>query len=307
MRDTRVWRSSASQMLRKQTALHKDQIEALLDVELCLFAIERLGIQTELDTATSVWLLISNRFYLFPKLNSLLDAAEAKMTLFNLRQLLSYITNEDIAEQLVRIYRQIPSKYRAYEIDNSYRFSRKPMPSIWGNRFERFEDLLGNRLKYRSRTVKYAEPGKEYRFKFEENTYSVKIPQDFPLCQGKVISLHRENIKAISVRWKEMEEAAQFLEKCCGGNYTNRLKNIILEHFQGMGFATTSEIVFDGVKQMVGLLNAGKSTLIEVLTVALAQKRHRVGVVFSEVVTCLRMASLLKKAGLRVSVVSTLR
>jgi len=303
MRDTRAWRSSASQTLRKQTALHKDQIEALLDVELCLFAIERLGIQTELDTATSVWLLISNRFYLFPKLNSLLDAAEAKMTLFNLRQLLSYITNEDIAEQLVRIYRQIPSKYRAYEIDNSYRFSRKPMPSIWGNRFERFEDLLANRLKYRSRTVKYAEPGKEYRFKFEENTYSVKIPQDFPLCQGKVISLHRENIKAISVKWKEMEEAAQFLEKCCGGNYTNRLRNIILEHFQGMGFATTDEIIFEGIKQMVGLLNAGKSTLIEVSTVALAQKGHRVGVVFSEVVTCLRMASLLKKVGLRVSVV----
>lgn len=303
MRETRSWRSSATQTLRKQTALHKDQIEAMLDVELCLFAIERLDIQTELDTATSVWLLISNRFYLFPKLNSLLNTAQAKRTLFNLRQLLSYITNEEIAEQLVRVYRQIPSKYRAYEIDNSYRFSRKPMPSIWGNRFERFDDLLGNKLKYRNRTVKYAEPGKEYTFKFEENNYSVKIPQDFPLCQGKVISLHRENIKAISVKREEMQKAAQLLEKCCGGNYTKRLENIILEHFQGMGFATTDTIVFDGVKHMVGLLNAGKSTLIEVLTVVLAQKGHRVGVVFSEVVTCLRMASLLKKVGLRVSVV----
>jgi hypothetical protein len=303
MRETRTWRSSASKTLRKQTALHKDQIETLLDVELCLFAIERLGIQTELDTATSAWLLISSRFYLFPKLKSLLDTAEAHRTLFNLRQLLPYITNEDIAEQLVRVYRQIPSKYRAYEIDNSYRFSRKPMPAIWGNRFEQFEDLLGNKLKYRNRTVKYAEPGKEYKFKVEENTYSVKIPPDFPLYQGKVISLHRENIKAISVKREEIEEAAQFLEKCCGGDYTNRLKNILLEHFQGMGFATTNEIVFDGVKHMVGLLNAGKSTLIEILTVVLAQKGHRVGVVFSEVVTCLRMASLLKKAGLRVSVV----
>ncbi len=163
MRETRSWRSSAAQTLRKQANLPKDHIEALLDVELCLFAVERLGLQDELDTATSTWLLISSRFYLFPTLNSLLDTTEAKQTLFNLRQLLPYITNEDIAEQLVRVYRQIPSKFRAYELDDAYRFSRKPMPSIWGNRFERFEDLLGNKLRYRSRVVKYAEPGQEDR------------------------------------------------------------------------------------------------------------------------------------------------
>lgn len=303
MRETRGWRSTAAQTLRKQANLHKDQIEALLDVELCLFAVERLGIQNELDTATSAWLLISNRFYLFPKLNFLLDTDEARRTLFNLRQLLPYITNEDISEQLVQVYRQIPSKFRAYEIDDAYRFFKKPMPSIWGNRFERFEDLLGNKLKYRSRAVKYAEPGQEYQFKSEENTYSVKIPQDFPVRQGTVISLHRESVKPISVTRQEMEKAAYLLEECCGGNYTNRLNNILLEHFQGMGFAPADEIVFDGVKHMVGLLNAGKSTLMEILTVVLVQKGHRIGVVLGEVVTCLRMASLLKKAGLRVSVV----
>lgn len=303
MRETRSWRSSAAQTLRKQANLPKDQIEALLDVELCLFAVERLGVQNELDTATSAWLLISSRFYLFPKLNSLLDTAEAKRTLFNLRQLLPYITNEDIAEQLVRVYRQIPSKFRAYELDDAYRFSRKPMPSIWGNRFERFEDLLGNKLKYRSRVVKYADPGQEYRFKFEENTYSVKIPQELPVRQGNVISLHRENVKPISITRKEMQGAAQLLDECCGSNYIDRLNNIIVENFQGMGFASTDEIVFDGVKHMVGLLNAGKSTLMEILTVAVVHKGHRVGIVLSEVVTCLRMASLLKKVGLRVSVV----
>lgn len=304
MRETRSWRYKATQSLQKQTSLHKDQIEALLDLELCLFAIEKLGLQSELETAISVWLLISNRFYLFPRLVLLVETVEAKRTLFNLRQLVPYLTNQDVTEQLLKLYNQIPSKYRAYDVDDkTYRFTRKSMPSIWGNRFERFEDLLGNKLKYRQRTVKYAEPGKEYRFRSGDNTYSIRIPKDLPLCQGRVLSVHRENNKAISVTRKEMESAANLLDECCGQDHKGRLSDIILEHFQGMGFAEIDTIVFDGVKNLVGLLNAGKSTLIEILTVAVAKKGQRVGIVFNEVVTCLRMASLLKKVGLRVSVV----
>lgn len=304
MRETRSWRSKASATLQESAKLPRDQVEALLDVELALFAIEKLGLQSELDTATSVWLLISSRFYLFPPLITLMETAEAKRTLFNLRQLLHYLSNEDTVEQSVRAYRQIPSKYRAYEIDDAYRFSRKSMPAIWGNRFDRFEDLLSNKLKYRTRTVKYAEPGKEYSFRSQESAYSVRIPQDFPRYEGKTISLHREHQNALAVTRAEMEEAAELLDQNSDDKYRKeQLQKIILEHFQEMGFAATDSIVFDGVKHLVGLLNAGKSTLIEILTIALIKKGHRVGVVFNEVVTCLRMASLLKKAGVRVSVV----
>lgn len=303
MKETRSWRYTAAKSLQKQAKMPKDQTEALLDLELCLFAIEKLGLQNELDSAVELWILISNRFYLFPKLKAVIDTAEAKRTLFNLRQLLHYLTNPDSAEQLVKIYRNIPSQYRAYEIDNAYRFSRKPMPAIWGNRFECFENLLNDKLKYQERSLKMALPGKEYRFKSEETTYSVKIPEDLPTYPGQKISLHRENNKSIPVSWGEMEAAARLLDERCGSNYLQRLNNIILEQFQEMGFAATDEIVFDGVKHLVGLLNAGKSTLIEILTVTLARKGHRTGIVFNEVVTCLRTANILQKAGLRVAVV----
>ncbi|MGG6270503.1 hypothetical protein ACQ4M3_37555 [Leptolyngbya sp. AN03gr2] len=303
MKDTRSWRYTAAQFLEKQADLPKDQIEALLDVELCLFAIEKLGLQDELDSAINLWILISNRFYLFPELRAVVETVEAKRALFNLRQLLHYLTNQEIAEQWVKIYRQIPSKYRAYEIDDAYRFSRKLMPAIWGNRFECFEDLLSNKLKYRSREIKIASLGKEYCFKSEETTYSVKLPEKFPMYPGKVVSLHRENTKPITITRVEMQAAAKLLDDRCKGNYVQRLENIILEQFQEMGFSSADAIVFDGVKHMVGLLNAGKSTLIDILTVALAQKGHRTGVVFNEVVTCIRMAEILQRVGLRVSVV----
>jgi hypothetical protein len=303
MRETRSWRQKAAQSLEK-TKLHKDQIEGLIDLELCLFAVEKLGIQTELETAISVWLLISNRYYLFPRLASLIQNSEAKRTLFNIRQLVPYLTNEDATERLIKVYNQISSKYRAYDVDNkTYRFSQKSMPSIWGNRFESFEDLLSNKLKYRQRTVKYASPGKEYCFKSEEKAYSVRLPEDLPTYPGRVISVHRDNNKAIYITKEEMQEAANILDERCGEEHKKRLQNIIIEHFQGMGYVEINTIAFDGVKNLVGLLNAGKSTLIEILTVALATKKHRVGIVFNEVVTCLRMASLLKKVGLRVSVV----
>lgn len=303
MRETRSWRQKAAQSLEK-TKLHKDQIEALIDLELCLFAVEKLGIQTEIETAISVWLLISNRYYLFPRLASLIQNSEAKRTLFNIRQLVPYLTNEDATERLIKVYNQISSKYRAYDVDNkTYRFSQKSMPSIWGNRFESFEDLLSNKLKYRQRTVKYASPGKEYCFKSEEKAYSVRLPADLPTYPGRVISVHRDNNKAIYITKEEMQEAANILDERCGEEHKKRLQNIIIEHFQGMGYVEINTIAFDGVKNLVGLLNAGKSTLIEILTVALATKKHRVGIVFNEVVTCLRMASLLKKVGLRVSVV----
>lgn len=93
MKDTRAWRVEPTKSL--QNNLPKDQVEALLDVELCLFAIEKLGLQSELDTAATLWLLISNRFFLFPNLQALVQTVEAKHCLFNLRQLLHYLTNTE--------------------------------------------------------------------------------------------------------------------------------------------------------------------------------------------------------------------
>jgi pPIWI RE three-gene island domain Z len=306
MRDTRAWRAEPTKSLQRSDGLNKDQIEALLDIELGLFAIEKLGLQSEfLDSATGLWILISNRFFLFPALQQRIETSEAKCNLFNLRQLLHYLTNQDIVEQSLKTYRQIPSKYRAYEIDDGYRFTRKSiLPTIWGNRFECFENLLSTKLKYRNRPLKLATPGKEYRFTERETAYSVRIPPDLPIYPGKPISLHGENLRSIKVTVAEMQVAARLLDDKTGGkyNYVRRLEDIIIERSKQMGFAPVTEIEFDGVKHLVGLLNAGKSTLIDILTVALVQKGHRIGVVFNEVVTCIRMANLLKQVGLRVCV-----
>jgi hypothetical protein len=300
MKDTRAWRTEPT---KKLNLLPKDRIEALLDVELCLFAIEQLGLQSELDdTAATLWLLISNRFFLFPNLQALVQTTAAQHCLFNLRQILHYLTNQDVVEQSLRTYRQIPAKYRAYELDDGYRFTRKLLPAIWGHRFECFENLLGTKLKYRTRSFQLAQPGKDYSFKSEQTAYSVKIPEDFPTYPGKTISLHGENLQPITISLAEMKVAARLLDEKTNGNYIQRLDNIIIERFKEMGFAASEAILFDGVKHLVGLLNAGKSTLIEILTVALVQKGHRTGVIFNEVVTCIRMANLLKKVGLRVAV-----
>jgi pPIWI RE three-gene island domain Z len=279
MKDTRSWRTEPTKSLQRSDGLNKDQIEALLDIELGLFAIEKLGLQSELDSATTLWLLISNRFFLFPALEKQIETSEAKCNLFNLRQLLHYLTNQDIVEQSLKTYRQIPAKYSAY-------------------------DLLSTKLKYRTRPFKLAEPGKEYRFTDRETAYSVRIPADLPIYPGKTISLHGENPQPIKVTVAEMQVAARLLDEKTSGklNYVRRLEDIIIERSKEMGFVPVTEIEFDGIKHLVGLLNAGKSTLIDVLTVALVQKGHRIGVVFNEVVTCIRMANLLKQVGVRVCV-----
>jgi|GEM_PF-2785942 len=305
MKDTRSWRTEPTKSLQRSDGLNKDQIEALLDIELGLFAIEKLGLQSELDSATTLWLLISNRFFLFPALAKQIETSEAQRNLFNLRQLLHYLTNQDIVEQSLKTYRQIPAKYSAYDLDDAYHFSRKSiLPAIWGNRFECFENLLSTKLKYRTRPFKLAEPGKEYRFTDRETAYSVRIPADLPIYPGKTISLHGKNPQPIKVTVAEMQVAARLLDEKTNGkyNYVRRLEDIIIERSKEMGFAPVTEIEFDGIKHLVGLLNAGKSTLIDVLTVALVQKGHRIGVVFNEVVTCIRMANLLKQVGLRVCV-----
>ena len=122
MKDTRSWRTEPTKSLQRSNGLNKDQIEALLDIELGLFAIEKLGLQSELDSATTLWLLISNRFFLFPALEKQIETSEAKHNLFNLRQLLHYLTNQDIVEQSLKTYRQIPAKYSAYDLDDGYQF-----------------------------------------------------------------------------------------------------------------------------------------------------------------------------------------
>ena len=77
-------------------------------------------------------------------------------------------------------------------------------------------------------------------------------------------------------------------------NYQIRLQNIDLHLYDDNtdNFALGNQIFFDKLTHIVGLLNVGKSALIEVLIYHLAKQGYRCALIVNDVVSAVRLASL---------------
>ena len=77
-------------------------------------------------------------------------------------------------------------------------------------------------------------------------------------------------------------------------NYYKRLCGIAIKLMDESknDFSPSTELKLEGLIHIVGLLNVGKSTLLEILIYHFAKQGYRCGLIVNDVVTAVRLASL---------------
>lgn len=107
-------------------------------------------------------------------------------------------------------------------------------------------------------------------------------------------SLGEERLKKggdISISIAQLNEAAAEMDALTNDNYVKRMNDFHLLSYFGHGTSETSELRLKEVVHIVGMVGAGKSTLINVLTYWLAKNGYRVALVQDKVTEVVKQAA----------------
>lgn len=254
---------------------HPEYLTLLCEVELGLMALSDL-----LPGAPAFWLCHLLRGYTFgiPQLVNLTALQQQMLTV--VRTVLLTYKNERVWREQLEQYQTLEDRFRQFEVDaqqSTYVF--KPV-TIGANRSEVYHHILSGPLPYQQRSVELAEIGETYICEDQQHRVSVKIPDDImlpPLPRGHRL-LSRSARSPVSISRKELQETARWMDNQeatlgLSSNWEGRLQKIIIEIACSgkSGFSETEKLDLAGMQNIVGMVSAGKSTLMDIIAVWAAQ------------------------------------
>jgi hypothetical protein len=149
-------------------------------------------------------------------------------------------------------------------------------------------------------TLRWAIDLKDWSYLHEERLFKVRPRADCQASHPPVIGSSRspEN-PSVTVTLAQLSDSAQEMDERLSAsnrreNYHQRLSGIELQLHDALddGFHSGQELKIDRLLHIVGLLNVGKSTLIEILIYHLAKSGYHCALIVNDVVTAVRIASL---------------
>lgn len=205
-------------------------------------------------------------------------------------------------------YINIPISLRIFSLTNSNEVAQLIPTTICPQRLSSFYlPTLEATPPHEMRRINLATSGFWYA-KISDNNSLVEVPINIPesikhLSQSSSVTLRKTrtaNNPPLVVTYEQLLRDAQAMDeqlKLLGyepENYQQRLRGIALQVFDSStnNFQPNQVINLEKFISIVGLLNVGKSTLIQVLMYHLAQQGYRCGLIVSDVVEQVRLASL---------------
>ena len=320
MRETKGWRKEECQKLQKDEEL-KEYVaarsgtsakiqgecrrlaELVVDVELGLTLLEQVA---PAEPAMAVDALLSG--YRFP-----MEALKCDANWERVQKARFYLVGRKGRQwrRSLEEYIQLPESLKNYQLnapDGVPTRRATDNSSLW----ELYRKTLETTPGHEQWNVELADEGRWYCKVSPENEKGgsiVEITIDIPKA---VADIQRQSTVALTRTRTEPENPAQTVtweellldagEMDCkleasgqeAQNYHVRLQNIDLHIYNDdtKKFALGSEISFDKLTHIVGLLNVGKSALIEVLIYHLAKQKYRCALIVNDVVSAVRLASL---------------
>lgn len=306
MRDSRAWKKD----LGKTLGLEWDAPEGsrgalrLVDIELVLYLAERVAPGHPFEDA---WALLGG----YPLLLASQDTvpAEHEAMIGVARHLVLWFKDRDDWRGALQEYEQFPEVLRGYELDTAVGTARRRRPSVLPDRFTYYEDVLTNPPPDATRTITTAESG-NYFNQAQSNT-SVTIPDWLPAQpagRGHDV-LPRTDREPIDIPWSELSHAARWGDAQedalswpteSRSNWAERLKKVTLEVRRADNtFSESTTLTIAGIMHMIGMVGAGKSTLVEVLVLWCHLHNKRVCVVADNVTSVLRKVVHLTALGVK--------
>ncbi len=306
MRDSRTWKKDVGKVLQREWDVPEASrgVLRLVDIELVLCLAEHVAPEHSVEDA---WALLGGYPFLLASQDSL--PAEHETMIGVARHLVLWFKDRDDWRAALQEYVGFPETIRGYELDLTLGSSRRRDPSVLSDRFDYYEDLLTHPPADATGTTTVAGPGRY--FNQAQGGSSVTIPDWFPTQPGghghDVVA--RRDRDAIEIEWSELTDAARWGDdrekeldwpKESRSNWVERLGRVTLEVRQADNtFSSSTRLTIAGIMHMIGMVGAGKSTLVEALILWCHLHDKRVCVVADNVTSVLRKTVHLQALGVR--------
>ncbi|WP_433248944.1 hypothetical protein ACQPYK_01435 [Streptosporangium sp. CA-135522] len=306
MRDSRAWKADLGRTLDREWDEPEVSRNAarLVDIELVLYLAERVAPQHSIADA---WALLGGYPFLLASQES--APAEHNLMIGVARHLVLWFKDRDDWLTGLESYRDFPETLRGYELDKSLKTAQRRTPSVLPDRFDYYDEVLSRPPADATGTSTVAEPGRY--FNQARAGTSVTIPDWFPTqpaVRGHDV-IPRTDREPIEIVWTDLKDAARWgdtQEELNGwpqesrSNWAERLERVTLEIRQADNtFAESKILTIVGIIHMIGMVGAGKSTLVEVLILWCHLRGKRVCVLADNVTSVLRKTVHLQALGVR--------
>lgn len=205
-------------------------------------------------------------------------------------------------------YINLPEILRIYSLTEVDQVPQLIPSSTYPTRLQLYRQTLLTTPPHKKREVKLATEGRWYA-KISQNGHSpVEIPIHIPqavanIAPNSLVSFHRTRAAdnpQHTVTFDKLLLAAQQMDRQLADsgqkqeNYHSRLLGIEVQLYDAYSddFCRGSSLTLEGIIHIVGLLNVGKSTLLEILIYHFAKQGYRCALIVNDVVAAVRIASL---------------
>ncbi|PIM72910.1 hypothetical protein CTU88_03480 [Streptomyces sp. JV178] len=327
MRDRSSWYRQLAEDLRPWPQEHAATKPALLcQVELGLRLLERLDAGRAAD---GVWVLMGG--YPFAQASGLATGPADQLALTAARHLLWPLRRRRMWEQSLEAYLDLPERLRAYRVPSRGGPARRVSPPVAAHRFAVYDSALGKIPDFSTNPLPQAGEG-THRFMERRRHASVTVPAELvreparghdlaagrPGADGSGRTGGQDGGNAVSAsgvplavplaeladtaKWMDEEERRRGLKP---GNWSERLTRLELDTrtAEGSAFEKACALPLDQLTHLVGMVGAGKSTLMTLLAVWAHKKQLRTTLVVGDVAEQLTLTELFRGLGLRASMV----
>jgi hypothetical protein len=290
MRQIRTLRQRVTRAIDAHFQPSGDQptASALMDIELSLYLVETVapgqsasGVPSLLDGYRTLWQVADE------------VVGDASVRVANARLLLWRTQSPYRWDAVLDAYTSVPEQVRGYNLDQLGRPVRRPC-RIAEDRFAVYEEILTRPLPFDTAPVRVAGPGR-YRMSSTSRGLGITLPESLPtFATPKAHDLAVRPRKPISVSWDDLLLTARQMDETDKVNdrsnaWENRLKDITVQvRDRDHTFNDAKALTIDGMLHMVGMVSAGKSTLVMVLSVWAAQTGRTVTIVVGDNSAALR-------------------
>ncbi len=278
-------------------------IVEICEVELGLFLLHAVMPYAH---AKALWVLLIGYDFAIPQYLQLSEAQRRQIGIA--RHILLPYKSSHRWERVLEQYSQIPPRLRLYEINENWETYSQRMTSICPNRPQIYAQILDSPLPHAARKISWATAG-NYECSDGRKRASVTIPENLSLPGPPVgYTLAERSVHApIKVRWKTLLATARWMDwqtKRRGlptRNWLQTMQRVRLHISpdEKSAFLPIKEVVFEQSLHVVGMVSAGKSTLMDVLAVWSALKGYHITLVVGDVLAVFDRVQLFLQLGLK--------
>ncbi|MFB2736189.1 pPIWI_RE_Z domain-containing protein [Umezakia ovalisporum] len=217
-------------------------------------------------------------------------------------------------ERTLTEYIKLPENLRIFSLTDINDVPQLIPSSTYPQRLQLYRQTLSKTPPHKKQKVKLATSGYWYAKVSDQEHTTVDVPINIPeavanLAPSPQISFHSTrtavNPSRLVTFEKLLQDAQEMDEKLAQAeyepeNYHQRLTGIALKLYDAsiddfQPSLPNTEIKLDQLIHIVGLLNVGKSTLLEILIYHFAKQGYRCALLVNDIVAAVRLASLFRE------------